>query len=180
MRESTNALSHQLEPDKAEHIITRVNTNSSLVDDIVNKLVKQYCGALDDYMKLIDDILINQETPITNEQLDEFTLNLPSLLYFTSEAQESLGIKEDVSNAIRNEIYNQVREKATGTVADKDTAAELATQAETIVLIAYRRAYKKVKLRVEAAYEMLSSVKKVMTRRIAELGLSAADEGRQR
>lgn len=176
MRESSNALSHQLEPDKAEHIITRVNTNSSLVDDIVNQLVKQYCGPLDDYMKIIDDILVGQDAPITNEQLDEFTLNLPSLLYFTSEAQESLGIKEDVSNAIRNEIYNQVREKSTGTVADKDAAAELATQAETIVLIAYRRAYKKVKLRVEAAYEMLSSVKKVMTRRIAEMGITSISE----
>lgn len=180
MRESTNALSHKLEPDKAEHIITRVNTNSSLVDDIVNKLVAEYCGPLDDYMKIIDDILVNQNEPITNEQLDEFTLNLPSLLYFTSESQESLGIREDVCNAIRNEIYNQVREKSTGTVADKDTAAELATQAETIVLVAYRRAYKKVKLRVEAAYEMLGSVKKVMTRRIAEYGLSSADEGKQR
>lgn len=180
MKESTNALSHQLEPDKAEHIITRINTNSSLVDDIVDKLVKQYCGPLDEYMKIIDDILVNQDTPITNEQLDEFTLNLPSLLYFVSEAQESLGIKEDVSNAIRNEIYNQVREKSTGTVADKDTAAELATQAEAIVVIAYKRAYRKVKLRVEAAYEMLSSVKKVLTRRIAEYGLTYSDEGRQK
>lgn len=180
MRESTNALSHQLEPDKAETIVNRVNLNSSLVDDIVTKLVTQYCKPLDDYMRIIDDILVNQDVPITNEQLDEFTLNLPSLLYFTSEAQESLGIKEDVSNAIRNEIFNQVREKSTGTVADKDAAAELATQAETIVLIAYRRAYKKVKLRVEAAYEMLSSVKKVITRRIAEMGLSSLDDGRPR
>lgn len=177
MRDSDRVLATDIDPEITKDVFLHAERNSDLVDEMVNKLVQQYCADLDAYMKQIDDILTTQETPVSDAQLDDFTLNLPSLLYFTSEAQEALGIKEDVSNAIRTDIYNRVREKAQGTVADKDTAAELATQAEMLVVIAYRRAYRKVKLRMEAAYEMLNSVKKVMTRRIAEYELSGSDRG---
>lgn len=169
-----------MDKDKTDKIIDRVDENSELVEELVNKLVQHYCGPLDDYMHIIDEILTKQEVPVTDEQLDDFTLNLPALLYFTSEAQESLGIKEDVSNAIRSDVFNKVREKASGTVADKDTAAELASQSEAIVAIAYKRAYRKVKLRVESAYEMLNSIKKVMTRRITAKELDSFDRGRGR
>lgn len=171
------ALSNKLDPKEARRIVDRVDTNSQLIEEIVDKLVRTYCGQLDDYLAQIDRILTQQEFPVTDIQLDDFTLNLPVLLYFVGEAQESLGIKEDVSNAIRQEVYNKVREKASGTIADKDSAAELATQAETIVATAYKRAYRKVKLRMEAAYEVLNSVKKVMSRRIAEYEINTVDGG---
>ena len=65
------------------------------------------------------------------------------------------------------------KEKATGkTVADKTAQAELIAQAETMTLAIYSRAYKKVKLRMDAGYEMLNSLKKVMNKRIAEMELS--------
>ena len=180
MKEGVSALSQELDPQKTKDIISRVDRNSELVDELVDKLVQEYCAPLDNYMALIDEVLTRQDYPVSNMQLDDFTLNLPVILYFVSEAQESLGIKEDVSNAIRAEVYNKVREKASGTVADKDTAAELATQAEAIVSIAYKRAYRKVKARVEAAYEMLNSVKKVISRRVYEAELDIRDKGRVR
>ena len=180
MKEGVSALSQELDPQRTKDIISRVDRNSALIDELVNSLVQEYCSQLDEYMVQIDTVLTQQDYPVTNAQLDDFTLNLPVILYFVSEAQESLGIKEDVSNAIRAEIYNKVREKASGTVADKDTAAELATQAEAIVSIAYKRAYRKVKVRMEAAYEMLNSVKKVISRRIYESELDNIDRGRVR
>lgn len=173
-----NALSSVIDKNKVEEIVGKVDDNSRLVEEIVDKLVEHYSGELDRYMAQIDDVLTDQEVPPTDLQLDDFTLNLPSILYFTSEAQESLGIKEDVSNAIRNELYNMIRDKSDGTVADKNSRAELATQSEAIVAIAYKRAYRKVKLRVECAYEMLSAVKKVMTRRMGEVQISQMDRGR--
>jgi predicted house-cleaning noncanonical NTP pyrophosphatase (MazG superfamily) len=172
MKEGVNALSSDMDPGRMKAVIDRVGRNSKEVDEIVDTLVSEYCEELDQYMNYIDSILVaasDKGTEITDVQLDEFTLNLPSILYSMSGAQESLGIKEDVSTAIRNDVYNRVREKAQGTVADKDTAAELQCITETIISIAYSRAYKKVKLRVEAAYEMLNSVKKVVSRRIAEV-----------
>ena len=50
--------------------------------------------------------------------------------------------------------------------------AELIAQAETMTLAIYSRAYKKVKLRMDAGYEMLNSLKKVMNKRITEMELS--------
>ena len=177
MRDSTRVLAHEINMEDTQRIFEHVQSTSKLVDDLVNKLVSTYCGPLDEYMKTIDNALAFQEEPLSILQLEEFTLNLPSLLYFASEAQEALGIKEDVSNAIRTELYNAVREKAQGTIADKDTAAEIATQSEQLVVIIYRRAYKKVKYRIEAAYEMLNSLKKVISRRIGEYSITGSDRG---
>ena len=94
------------------------------------------------------------------------------MLYTVSAAREGLKVKEDVSRAIYKDVYNRVREKAQGTVADKDTAADLAAQSEAITVIVLQRAVSTIKTREEAAWEMLNSVKKVLTRRTVELELS--------
>ena len=165
---------HTPNNDMVKVINDRVERNSKAIDELVNGLVKQYCSPLDEYMDRITATVVEGHK-VPDELLDEFTLTLPALLYFIGEAQEALGIREDVAKAIKTELYNTVREKAHGTVADKDTAADLATIQEAIVHTVYQRAYKKVKLRVEAGYEMLTSVKKVMTRRITEYEMSRVD-----
>ena len=178
MADMTSALSHEINPERMHEVSNRVNNLSKEVVEMADQIANNVCADLDDYMRGIDEILTNQEYPVSNDQLDDFVLNLSSLLYLVSDAQENLGIKEDVSRAIQKEVYNRVRERAQGTVADKDTAAELQCQEEAITTIIYARAYKKVKLRVEAAAEMVNSVKKVMTRRVAEYGMSQGDDGR--
>lgn len=180
MVENISALSHAIDKDKMAKVSERVDLLSKEVNEMVDKIVREACADLDDYMQGIDEILTNQRNPVTDAQLDDFTLNLSSILYFVSAAQENLGIKEDVSRAIQKEIYNKVRGKAQGTVADKDMAAELQAQNETLTTVIYNRAYKKVKLRTEAALEMVNSVKKVMTRRIAEYEMSQSDTGKLR
>lgn len=151
----------------------KVDTLSTDIISISAQLVNEYCEELDNYMALIDENLrTNNSTAIPNSTIEEYILNLASILYFTGSAQEDLGVKEDICKAIRAEVFNKVRESATGTVADKDAAATMASQSETITLSIYSRAYKKVKLRMDAGYEMLNSLKKVMNRRIAEAELS--------
>lgn len=154
-------------------VMDKVNNLSKDVVEISNNLVAEYCRDLDNWMTTIDnDLRKNNSTSIPNDVIEDYILNLASILYFTGSAQEDLGVKEDICKSIRAEIYNKVRENATGTVADKDTAATLASQTETITLAIYSRAYKKVKLRMESGQEMLNSLKKIMNRRVAELDLS--------
>lgn len=154
-------------------VMDKVNNISKDVVEISNNLVAEYCRDLDNWMTTIDnDLRKNNSTSIPNDVIEDYILNLASILYFTGSAQEDLGVKEDICKSIRADIYNKVRENATGTVADKDTAATLASQTETITLAIYSRAYKKVKLRMEAGQEMLNSLKKIMNRRVAELDLS--------
>lgn len=167
-----------IDKDKIANIIARVETNGDLIDEIVKKLVADYCKPLDEYMLFVRELLEDYQSPPTDRELDDFILNIPVLLYFTGEAQEALGIKEDVAKAVKQELYNEAFDNATGTVADKTATAELASQNEYIVHTAYQRAYKKIKLRMEAANETLQSVKKVVTRRTVEYEVARVDPGR--
>lgn len=166
------ALCNEVDTNKVRQLQKRIDKNSDIIDNIVNRLVSNYCEQLDNYMTFIKNILADTNNPPTDKELDDFVLNIPVLLYFAGEGQESLGIKEDVAKAVKQELYNETFDKATGTVADKTALAELATQNEYITHIAYSRAYKKIKLRCEAANETLQSVKKIMSRRISEYEMS--------
>ena len=150
-------------------IMNKVDNTALVVKEISDKLVKEYCEDLD---IVISDIKSCILTGIDDKLLENFIIELANTLYFTGSAQEDLGIKEDTCKAIRAEIYNKTYEDSKGTVAQKNALSELATQQETIVLNIYSRAYKKVKLRMEAGYEMLNSLKKVMNKRISEMELS--------
>lgn len=153
-----------------DSIMKRVDNTSEIVKEISDKFVKEYCKDLDYLMTQIKELL-NMDMLVDNV-LETCILDLANTLYFTGSAQEDLGIKEDICKAIRAEIYNKTYEDSKGTVTQKNALSELATQQETIVLNIYSRAYKKVKLRMEAGYEMLNSLKKVMNKRISEMELS--------
>ena len=160
------------QPKTAESIMQKVDNISDTIKEISDKLVEKYCGELDEEMKKIGNMLICSQN-ITDNELDFEILNLANILYFVGAGQEDLGIKEDICKSISQEVYSKAREQATGkTVADKTAQAELIAQAETMTLSIYSRAYKKVKLRMDAGYEMLNSLKKVMNKRITEMELS--------
>lgn len=173
-----SVLAKNLKDLDVEPIQDRIESNSTLIDEIVNKLVADYCKPLDDYVRQIQFIISDTANPVTDEELDDFVMNLPVFLYFAGESQEALGIREDVAKAIRAELYNSTFDKSEGTVAAKTAVAELACQTETVIQIAYSRAYKKVKLRMEIGNELLQSIKKVVTRRTEACKLSGVDGGR--
>ena len=156
----------------------KIVENSDLINEIVSRLVDDYCFQLDELMEKAYIIVSDIDKPPTDAELDYLTLNIPILLYFTGEAQEMLGVEEDVAKSFKQELYNSAFEKATGTIADKSATAELKVMTESITHIAYQRAYKQVKLRMESASDMLQSVKKVMTRRITEYELSRVNPDR--
>ena len=151
-------------------IMNKVDNTSDTIKEISDNLVKEYCEDLDNIMSELRQEITSKE--IDNYILESYIMELANTLYFTGSAQEDLGIKEDTCKAIRQEVYSRAREEATGTVADKTSKAELIAQQETIVLSIYSRAYKKVKLRMDAGYEMLNSLKKIMNKRITEMELS--------
>lgn len=156
-----------------DEIIQHVEDDSKTIDDIVYDIIQPYCEGLDNYILFIKDCLKDGENPPTTDELDDFCLNLSTYIYFAGGMTEHLGIRDDISKAIYKEIYHTARaSQDKGTVADKDSLAELASQDEFIVSASYTRAYKMMKSKVENAQELLSSVKKVLSRRIQEMELS--------
>lgn len=169
----SDILAKEIDTDKIKDIQNRIENNSKLIDEIVINLVNDYCKQLDDYIKFIQSVLQDVEHPPTDLELDDFVMNLPVLLFFVGQGQESLGVKLDTAKAIKQEKYNSIYNNLTkGTINDKQSKAELEVQEEEIVRIAYDRAYKIIKYKLEMGNELLQSVKKVISRRTAEISLS--------
>ena len=168
----------EIKLENIEPLETNIELNSKLMDDVVIGIIAPYCKDLDNYVEFIRDILKDGENPPSNNELDDFCLNLSTLIYFASGMCEQLGIRDDISRALYKEIYHSKRsELEHGTVADKNSLAELQSQNEQLTNICFNRAYKIMKAKVEAAQELLGSCKKVLSRRMSELELTNLSGG---
>lgn len=164
--------------DKVKEIRLHVEGNSQKIEEIVNDIIQPYIRDLDAYVKYIDECLCDNENPPSDAELDMFCLNLSTLIYFAGGMCEQLGIRDDISKAVYKEMYHTARSNQDkGTVADKDSLAELASQEQFITNVCYNRAWKIVKAKVENAQELLSSCKKVTTRRMNEYQLTHMTNG---
>ena len=156
-----------------DEIRQKVESNSAAIEEIVNEIIKPYCEDLDNYVDFIRSVLKDESNPPTAQELDDFCMYLSTYLYYAGGMQERLGIKDDIARAVYKEVYHTNRDGIEkGTVADKDSLAELASQEEALVSMAYKRAYGIMKMKVAAGQELLSSVKKVISRRLAEIELT--------
>lgn len=164
--------------DKVKNIKLHVEDNSVKIDDIVTEIITPYCKDLDDYVRFIASCLGNGNNPPTNAELEDFCMNLSTFIYFAGGMCEQLGIRDDISKAIWKEMYHTKRSALDGgTVADKDSLAELESQQEQLTNICYARAYKTMKSKVENAQELLGSCKKVLSHRMQEMELTHFNTG---
>lgn len=159
--------------DKVKEIQLHVENNSKTINDIVNSIIGPFSRDLDDYVQFIKDCLKDGQNPPTDAELDDFCMNLSTYIYFAGGMVEQLGIRDDIAKAVYKEMYHTTRaSQDKGTVADKDSLAELNSQQELLVSICYTRAWKTMKAKVENAQELLQSCKKVLTRRMTEMELT--------
>lgn len=158
---------------KIAEIQEKVEQNSETINKLVEEVIAPYVKDLDKYIAFIRECLKDGQNPPTDEELDDFVLNLSTLIYWASGACEQLGIRDDISKAVYKEVYHTKRSELNGgTVADKDSIAELESVQEQITNVVYNRAYKTMKSKVENAQELLSSCKKVLSHRLSEMELT--------
>lgn len=163
----------KLNMDKIKQLREDVEKNSEKLESIIQEIIEPYVRDLDEYMDFIDEILRDANNPPTAQELDDFCLNLSVVIYYASGMQEQLGIKDDIANAIYREMYHSARDTITnGTIADKNSLAELASEQEYLTSVLYKRAYTTVKAKVANAQEVLSSIKKIISRRMSEAELT--------
>lgn len=163
----------ELDKTKVKAVQDKVDLDTKQLEDVVNGIVTPYTERLDNYVDFIAGILKDGENPPTAQELDDFCMNLSVYLYYASAMQEQLGIKNDISNAIYKEMYNNARQvQDKGTVDDKNSLAELASQTEYLTSVCYKRAFGICKAKVGAGQELLSSIKKIISRRMSEIELT--------
>lgn len=159
--------------DKVKEVQLHVEKNSTTINDVVNEIIHPYCEDLDNYVLFIKDCLADGQNPPTDAELDDFCMNLSTYIYFAGGMVEQLGIRDDIAKAVYKETYHTARsDQDKGTVADKDSIAELNSQQELLTSICYTRAWKTMKAKVENAQELLQSCKKVLSRRMTEAELT--------
>lgn len=162
-----------IDMEKINEIKLHVEDSSDQMDNIVNDIIEIYVKDLDEYVTHIDERLCQKDNPPTDQELESFCLNLSSLIYFAGGMCEQLGVRSAIASAIYKEKYNTSRDSLDkGTIADKNTLAELQAQQEQLVDIAYKSAYKIVKSKIDNAQELLSSCKKAISRRMQEQQLT--------
>ena len=151
----------------------QVEENSKLMDNVVNKIISGYSKDLDEYVSRVAEALKDTENPPTDSELDSICMNLSALIYSAGSMCEMLGIRDDISDAVYKEVYHSKRNSIEGgTIADKNSIAELMSQNEKLTSICFTRAYKIMKTKVDSAQELLSSCKKVVSRRMSEMELT--------
>lgn len=151
----------------------QVEEDSAIIERIVQSIVSSYTRELDDYVDKIKTVLDDDTDGLTEHDLNQIMIKLCSYMYFIGSKQELLGIRADISSAIRDEKYNLAFMDATGTVASKESQAVNATREEYLIKIIYDRAYKIMKNKYSSIDKWIDAIKKIITQRVkfAELGL---------
>lgn len=157
---------------KIARMMRDVEEDSDYIQQIVDGLVNKCCDNLTEYINYVSKILNDSNYALTNDELDDIIMTVPTMLYYVGEQQERLGIKQDVSETTRNFMYNRLFSESTGTVDHKKAVTESSLFDETLVTVIYARAYNTIKSKVSTAMELLQSAKKIMSRRITEAELN--------
>ena len=139
-----------------------------VVDEVVKKATKQLDGLISEIQAILKDV-----QSISTEDLNYYITYLPTVMYFTTDRAEVVGIKMDSSSAIRKEKYDDLYVLAIGkTIPDKESETRKLVMNETVIETAYKRAYKKVQSKLEHADKVLASLKRVHQFRLNDIELT--------
>ena len=151
-------------------LLTDLEESSKKVNRLVDGIIGDYIADLDDYLEGIREKL--NKGDLSDGELEEITIKLPIFIYFTSERLENLGVESDIASSMRSESYGDVYLDSEGTIPERENQAELATMEEDIIEKAYKRAYKKLKAKIDKAESVYTGAKKVLDKRTREANLS--------
>ena len=155
-----------------EEARSNIESKSEMFERLLLDIVKVYTSDLDSLMeKLSADI--QSDIPLEDSVLDSYSLRLSSLMYFAGAGQELVGLREGVAKMIRKERFNDSYRSATGTINDRNAAAELSTQEEALAELVYDKAEAIMANKLEKAEQMLSAIKRIISRRIEEMKINA-------
>ena len=152
-----------------------IESKGSNLEGIVNEVVYKFSIDLDNLVKQIDEKIRLQELDsLTDSELESYCLKLSSFMYFAATGQESIGLRESIAQAVNKEDYNNNYAIATGTMADKKAEAELKTQSSMLIEMVYDNAEKLMSAKLTYATHLLSSIKRVLNRRIEQMKMNPA------
>lgn len=146
----------------------KIEERSQPIQEVVEGIVNKYCKDLDRIMLTIKKWLADESDALTDQELEDLMIRIPLFLYDVCSNQELVGLQSSIADQVHKEAYSEAFRIARGTIADKNSVADLNTRSEQLEKIIYERAYKGIKLKIEMAVEMLASIKKVQSARMQQ------------
>lgn len=165
-------MGQEVEEIKVRSIKKKVEDNSKLIEQLVDKVVDKYSRELDDYVHSIKQLLDTTKDDLTDMDIEYMSIKVPLFMYFAANGMETIGIQCDNAKAIKMEKFNEIYMVQEGTIQDKTSVSENLTLNEHIVEVIYSRAYKKLKSRLDTAEQLCNSIRKVLQKRISEVEIS--------
>lgn len=158
-------------------VVEQTKLNAQYFNDTVEKVTKEHSKDLDEIMYDLS-VALTGDDAISDLALERFYGELTNILYFTGEKLEKLAVLSDMAKSASKESYNKVyldnsslkdeKGKSKNTVAENQAIAEQTTMYESTVSTIYEHAYKSLKFKIEGGYEMCTTLKNIMKKRMQE------------
>lgn len=153
--------------------------NEEYYINICNSLVSEYAAGLDELMnKFYNDCVVSEAS---DQELEKYLFELNTNVYFLSAKLESTGIKQDLSKIAMKESYNleyldakfkAETAKIKTTVAELSSIAEEKSKYDTVLNSLYSRVYSTIKSKIDACYDTISSIRKIISKRMQDVALN--------
>lgn len=143
----------------------RIENKSKPLEEAVNSIVYKHTSDLQQVIFTIKGMMSDDTPELTDKELETIMLQLPILLFENTDDQEIVGMQSDFASQLYKESYNEAYKIARGTIADKQSTAELNAMTQKLDSLIYDRAYKIIKQKISLAVETLNAVKKVQASR---------------
>lgn len=168
-----------IDRNQMDAVVQNTETNVEYFTNISDKLVTEYTADLDQLMRDLYEDAIQKDA--SDRELEKYLLELNNMLYFLGSKLETVGVKDDLSKLAAKESYNEAylsnrmkdaEHRNKTTVAELTALAEDASKYETVLNSLYARVYKQIKFKMDAGYDMVNSLRKIISKRMQDQSLS--------
>lgn len=158
----------EVEKKLINEVDNKVEDNYGLIEELIDSKINEIVSELDSTVLKISTHMNKGLSKLSNDDLQSYTLEVSMKLYSIFEVLEKFGIKSDLSKLMYKDTFNRHYLSIKGTIEDKKQYAELNSNYENIVKTINERCYKIVNGKIERALEIINSLKKILSIRIAE------------
>ena len=165
---------------KIEEVKNKIEEYMIEINKYSSEIISKYTDTLDSIMRDIKNDVIDSDN-VDDALLQHYFLSLTNALYFIGSSVESVGFYDDISELNYKLAYNEAfienKAKSVGnavkqTNADNQIAAENNSVSEQVMNLVYSRSYKIIKAKIDAGYEMVRTLSKILSSRQQEKQLT--------
>ena len=148
---------------------TKVELNSKFAENIIRNESEKYTKDLDNLCDNIKSIIFNDTEELTLVEYEQIAMKLSLLLYDLETVSEYTAVRLSVSKVLEEERYTQVflSTKGSGPIGERELITKSTIQVESMATILSKHIYQIIDKKKRCAYELLATVKKLISSRIS-------------